>query len=184
GANTFSPTFNPNAAAVVFSVPSVTLKNNQSAAVDVMIAAPSSPLKGLYGGYIVATSDEEPASTYRVPYAGFIGDYQSITVLSGPTRVCRADAAGVLSFVPTSGTGTVGTFTFADATQTPIFCVHFDLQSRSVTFKARAAAGTTYSPALSFVYFPSNSSAMSVFAPGWGGGVGIAALRSPLGTAL
>src|SRR5207249_10966079 len=41
GSNTFSPTFNPNAAAVVFSVPSVTVKNDQSAAVDVTIAAPS-----------------------------------------------------------------------------------------------------------------------------------------------
>jgi len=180
GSNTFSPTFNPNAAAVVFSVPSVTLKNNQSAAVDVMIAAPSSPLKGLYGGYIVATSDEEPASTYRVPYAGFIGDYQSITVLSGSTRVCRADAAGNLSFVPASGTGTAGTFTFADATQTPIFCVHFDLQSRSVTFKARAAAGTTYSPALSFVYFPRNSGLTIVFALGWDGAAGIGASRATL----
>ena len=180
GSNTFSPTFNPNAAAVVFSVPSVTVKNNQSAAVDVTIAAPSSPLKGLYGGYLVVTSDEEPATTYRVPYAGFIGDYQSITVLSGSTRVCRADAAGNLSFVPASGTGTAGTFTFADATQTPIFCVHFDLQSRSVTFKARAAAGTTYSPALSFVYFPRNSSAMTVFALGWDGAVGIGASRATL----
>src|SRR5439155_330 len=100
GANTFSPTFNPNAAAVVFSVPSVTLKNNQSAAVDVMIAAPSSPLKGLYGGYIVATSDEEPASTS--------------------------------------------------------------------------------SPALSFVYFPRNSGATTVFALGWDGAAGIGASRAIL----
>ena len=41
------------------------------------------PDKGVYGGYIVFTP-QGGGQVYRVPYAGFKGDYQSIQVLIRP----------------------------------------------------------------------------------------------------
>jgi hypothetical protein len=43
-------------------------------------ANPGLPDKAVYGGYLVFTP-EEVGQTVRVPYSGFKGDYQSITVL-------------------------------------------------------------------------------------------------------
>src|SRR6185312_671116 len=73
GPSTFTPNFFTNAATVLFSAPSVTIKNNKSASVDVTITPPTGPAGGLYSGYLVATGSD--GSTLRVPYSGFIGDY-------------------------------------------------------------------------------------------------------------
>ncbi len=70
-------------AGAVFSSDSVTVPAGQSATVDVTITAPAGPIQGQYGGFIVLT-DEANARTYRVPYAGFIGDYQTVQVLTDP----------------------------------------------------------------------------------------------------
>ena len=87
GENTFVPSFiTTGAATVAFGASTVTVKNNQAASVDVTISANASlPDRSLYGGYIVFSGDD--GSVYRVPYAGFKGDYQSIQVLTSSTAL-------------------------------------------------------------------------------------------------
>jgi minor extracellular serine protease Vpr len=81
GPSTFAPAFFVAPATVSFSVPSVSLKKNKSASVNVTITAPAALADGsLYGGYVVVTGSD--GSTYRVPYSGFKGDYQAIQVLT------------------------------------------------------------------------------------------------------
>jgi hypothetical protein len=79
-------------------VTSVTVPAGGSAIVDVTIAPAATPDKSVYGGWLTFTSANQ---TFRVPYAGFIGDYQSLQVL-------QAGAAGIF---PTIGrlTGVVST---------------------------------------------------------------------------
>ena len=77
--NAVSTFFAP--ATVAFSAPSVTIGRGKTATVDVTITAPAAPALGQYGGYVVLTP-QGAGQTYRVPYAGFIGDYQAIQVLT------------------------------------------------------------------------------------------------------
>ena len=65
-----------------FSSPSVTVPAGGTASVRVTIQAGAWPDKSLYGGYVVLTP-QGGGITLRVPYLGFMGDYQSLPVLTG-----------------------------------------------------------------------------------------------------
>ena len=69
-------------AAVAFSAPTVTVPAGGSATVDVTVTPAAAPLNAIYGGYVVMTPDDGGAP-YRVPFAGFVGDYQAIQPLDG-----------------------------------------------------------------------------------------------------
>lgn len=70
-------------ATVVFSAPTVKVLANGISYVTVTITPPTSP-GTMYGGYIILTPNKD-VPTLRVPYAGFIGDYQSIVHMAdGP----------------------------------------------------------------------------------------------------
>ncbi len=56
------------------------VKAGQRRDVRVTITPPIEPDLGTYGGYIVLTPDDD-GPVYRVPYAGFVGDYQDLPVL-------------------------------------------------------------------------------------------------------
>ena len=60
---------------------SVTVPAGGTATVNAMIYPPTGPDLGTYGGYIVFTP-QGGGQTYRVPYAGFVGDYQALPVLT------------------------------------------------------------------------------------------------------
>src|SRR5207237_2770465 len=64
-----------------FSSPSVTVPAGGSASVNVNITAGAWRDKSLYGGYVVLTP-RGGGVTLRVPYVGFMGDYQSLPVLT------------------------------------------------------------------------------------------------------
>jgi len=64
-----------------FGAPSVTVPVDGTATVNVTIYPPDGPDLGTYGGYIVFTPQGE-GQMYRVPYAGFVGDYQALPVLT------------------------------------------------------------------------------------------------------
>lgn len=83
GPNTFLPlTFFSAPATVSFSTPSVTIARRSSQDVNVTITAPAMLAdKSIYNGYIVLTP-RNGGAPLRVPFAGFKGDYQSITVLT------------------------------------------------------------------------------------------------------
>ena len=68
-----------------FSSSSVTVPAGGTGSLDVSIAVdPASlPAQSQYGGYIVLTRQSD-GQVFRVPYAGFLGDYQSIVAM--PSR--------------------------------------------------------------------------------------------------
>jgi len=66
--------------AVEFQPAALHVKAGQQRDVRVTITPPTGPDLGTYGGYIVLTPDDG-GPLYRVPYAGFIGDYQALPVL-------------------------------------------------------------------------------------------------------
>jgi subtilisin family serine protease len=66
---------------VDFGASSVTVPAGGTAMVNVTIYPPTGPDLGTYGGYIVFTP-QDGGQVYRVPYAGFIGDYQDLPVLT------------------------------------------------------------------------------------------------------
>lgn len=80
--STFAPSFATQPAAVSFLHPSVTVPGGGEARVGVIIDAnPELPNRSQYGGYLVLTP-RGGGQVYRVPYAGFKGDYQSIQAMT------------------------------------------------------------------------------------------------------
>ena len=118
------------------------------------ITPATGPLKGVYGGYIVLTPQGGAGQTYRVPFAGFIGDYQSI-VAATPTAngfpwVSRLVACnpvlvrGLQCFDPAADYDNApsapgNTFTMADAFNVPQLLVHLDHQARRMKVEVRHA---------------------------------------------
>jgi subtilisin family serine protease len=64
-----------------FGASSVTVPAGGTAVVNATIYPPTGPDLGTYGGYIVFTP-QDGGQVYRVPYAGFVGDYQALPVLT------------------------------------------------------------------------------------------------------
>jgi subtilisin family serine protease len=75
------PPFGDNNGTVTFDRPTIALHACGGAQVRATFTPPSGPVFAQYGGYIVLTP-REGGPVYRVPYAGFLGDYQSIVALT------------------------------------------------------------------------------------------------------
>jgi hypothetical protein len=128
-----SGTFNAPAA-VTFSVPSITVPAGGSASFNVTIDANASlPNRSLYGGYVVLTP-QGGGAIYRVPFAGFKGDYQSTQVLT-PTAngfPWLASLAGT-SYTNRNATGWTYSMVGSDI---PYFLMHLDHHSRRIRLEA------------------------------------------------
>ena len=167
-ANTFAPSFLSAPAAVALSSAYVTVPANGSVTVDVAIS-PNAGLadRSMYGGYIVFTP-EGGGATYRVPYAGFKGDYQSITVLT-PTPngfPWLARRTPTSSFAK-QGAGAV--FTLAGG-NVPYVLVHLDHQSRRIRMEViESATGKSWHRAMDLEYMGRNSTATQFFSLPWDG---------------
>ena len=81
GPNTFLPASDTSNASVAFSSPYVEVPAGGMTAVEATFTPATGPDLGLYGGYIVFTP-QGGGQVYRVPFAGFIGDYQDIKVMT------------------------------------------------------------------------------------------------------
>lgn len=151
---------------VSFSSSSVVVPAGGSATVNVTITAPAEPELGQYGGYIVFTP-QGGGQVYRVPYAGFIGDYQAIQVLK-PTAngfPWLAQIVGSSYFNRPTG----GTYTMAGS-DIPFFLLHLDHQSRRIRLEAfDAVTGKSWHRISDDEYLPRNSTATSFFAFSWDG---------------
>ena len=167
GTSTFTVSFFVDSATVAFDKTSVTLKPHRQAHVKVSITAPDTlPDHGIYGGYIVFTPHDGTGPNFRVPYAGFHGDYNSIVVLT-PTPF------GLPWLTDVNFSGPFGpghTFTLVGTDQ-PHVIAHFDHQSRLVRLQAQRIGdsqplGKT-EPNLS--YFIRNSSSTGIFDFSWDG---------------
>ena len=159
---------------VTFAAPFVVVPAGATATVTATITPPTGPDKGHYGGYLVFTPSGG-GTTLRVPYAGFIGNYQSLPVLT-PTSGNAAGTSLPLSLpwlAKLVGTSyvqqTAGSIFSMAGSDVPIFLVHFDYQSRLVRMELfDAVSGRAWHRALQLEYFGRNS-ANGYYAIGWGG---------------
>jgi len=167
GANTYTPSFAVSDATATFSPTSVTVKRHKKATVQVTINPATGPDKGIYGGYIVLTP-QGGGETLRIPYAGFIGDYQSIQVLA-PTNSGFPWLASTTDGLNLTNQPTGATYTMVGL-DIPFIAAHFDHESRKVVAKIYdARTGKPWHTAFSFEYFGRNSTATGFFALDWNG---------------
>lgn len=180
--NTFSPVaYDTNYASVSFRSPSVTVPGNGAANVFVTITPNvAMPDKGVYGGYIKFTP-QGGGQVYRVPYAGFKGDYQSIQALTGGlpvlAKLTACAAPGILRGSECFGGGSFAApaandpFTFVPGLgETPFFAVQLSHQARNITVDIyNASTDKWIGTGLNLDYLARNSSASSFFAFMWDG---------------
>lgn len=159
------PSFLSSDASVSFSAASVTVPSGASATVTATINPATGPTKGQYGGYIIFTP-QGGGQIYRVPFAGFVGDYQSIQVLTaGPVPAAPMPLLAVLYggsyYILTDPSD----WTFSmQGTDIPFFLVHFDHQSRLFRVEIFAENGRAWHRAYNEEYMGRNSSTTSFFA--------------------
>ena len=134
-----APNFWESDAEVAFGSTSVTVPALEAVKVDVTITPATDPEFGQYGGYIVVDPQGD-GQLYTVPFAGFVGDYQGITVLT-PTANGFPWLAGVsgTSYVKVAGPGAVFTMEGDDIAY---ILAHFEHQARQVKMELFNAAMT------------------------------------------
>jgi minor extracellular serine protease Vpr len=158
-----TPSFFLSNAAVSFQDASLFVKAGGEAKVGVTITPATGPVNGQYGGYIVF-SPRGGGQVYRVPFAGFVGDYQAIQVLT-PTAngfpwLSRLSGSSYIKLTdPASWKFTM------QGTDIPFFLVHFEHQSRLARFEVfDAQTGKNWHRFVELAYFGRNSSSAGFFA--------------------
>jgi minor extracellular serine protease Vpr len=154
-------------ASVSFSVPSVSVPAKGSASFDVTVTANAAlPNRSLYGGYVTLTPSGDGA-VYRVPFAGFKGDYQSTVVLT-PTAngfPWLAQAVGASYANRPAG----GTYSMV-GDDIPFFLMHLDHLSRQIKLEAKdAVTGKSWFTVSNDEYVTRNSTPGGFFAFAWDG---------------
>jgi len=157
-----TPGFFTSNASVAFDASSVTVPAGGTAMVQATIYPATSPTYGQYGGYIVFTP-QDGAQVYRVPFAGFVGDYQGIQVLA-PT----ANGFPWLSLLYGGSYYKLTdpkdwTFTM-QGDDIPNFLVHLDHQSRLFRVEIFDSKGKAWFRAYNEEYLPRNSTSTGFFA--------------------
>ncbi len=168
---------------VSLSASSVTVPAGGTATVDVTIS-PNDGLTELaqYGGYVVFTPTTPGHPTYRVPFAGLKGDYQSAVAMptvdltpfglpgfAFPT-IGREVAPGLFDLFPI---GEGGTWDLTSPSQIPNVLVHLRYQSRRLEIHVTKANGNPVHPRFDIVheedFLPRASTATGFFAFPWNG---------------
>ncbi|PKO06549.1 MAG: peptidase S8 [Chloroflexi bacterium HGW-Chloroflexi-3] len=167
-----APGFSTSNAYVKFESPSITIRANKAVKLNLTIYPATGPINGQYGGYIVLTP-QGGGQVYRVPFAGFVGDYQGIQALT-PT------AYGF----PWLGILYAGLFyNFAEndfwvysmlGDDVPYLLVHFDHQIEVfrveiIQAKSGQLIHPVFNAAIYEEYLPRNSTATGFFAFAWDG---------------
>ncbi len=163
---TITPSFYLSNAYVDFGSASVTVPAGGTAMVQATIHPATYPTYGQYGGYIVFTP-QGGGQVYRVPFAGFVGDYQSIQVLT-PTPYgfpWLAKLIGTSYYNQPDG----ATYTLADG-DIPYLLVHLEHQVRRLRMEVfDATTGKAWHRAYEQEYVGRNSTSTSFFAFSWDG---------------
>jgi minor extracellular serine protease Vpr len=158
-----TPDFWESNAVVTFNKPSVTVRGRSNEDVRVTITPPTTdwtPDQGQYGGYIILTP-RDGGQVYRVPFAGFVGDYQSIEVLANPF--------GLPMLLDQFGNDPTTGFTLQSG-DFPYVFVHLDHQSRIFKLEAfDAVTGKSVGTILQLDYMVRNSTTTSYYAFAWDG---------------
>jgi minor extracellular serine protease Vpr len=151
--STFAPILTGNFATVAFAPTEVTVPAGGSATVDVTITPNTSSAlldRSVYGGYV--TLNANGATQYRVPYAGFTGDYQTITVLTpggcaaspfpgifklGGQTVCTTPPAAPAALdIAVTRQGEAATYNVEDSKDRPVILYQRGHQSRRIEIRA------------------------------------------------
>jgi subtilisin family serine protease len=173
---TFSYQVRTNATS--FSSPSVTVGPGSSATFTVNITAGAWPDKSLYGGYVVLTP-RGGGNILRVPYVGFMGDYQSLPVLTSAS--CGLPAVFKLNSTASDTClgggiqrlGAAGASFTLQGSDLPILLYHLNHQVRQLNVQVYKADGSPVHPVFNYAtqlsYLPRNSAATSFFEFDWDG---------------
>lgn len=157
-----TPDFWESNATVTFNKSSVKVKGRSDAEIRATITAPTTdwtPEQGQYGGWIVFTP-RDGGQILRVPFAGFVGDYQSIEVLANPFG---------LPYLVDQDWNDATLFTL-DGGDLPYFLVHLDHQSRIFKMEAfNAASGKSVGTILQLDYMIRNSTTTGIYEFVWDG---------------
>jgi minor extracellular serine protease Vpr len=166
GPNTFLPTFptaSNNVSFTVAGLPATSVMVPAGGAATVAVTASPDPAladRSLYGGYVVFTP-EGGGDVYRVPYAGFKGDYQSIQVLTLTPLLCKGNPCASQS------SGATYTLTGPDF---PYLAVHLNHQARRIRADVfRTSDNKSFGTAFNMQYLPRNSTATARFNFIWDG---------------
>jgi hypothetical protein len=157
-----APSFWLSDAYVEFGQASVTIPAGGTAMVNATIYPATGPTYGQYGGYIVFTP-QDGGQVYRVPYAGFVGDYQGIQVLTD-----GGYGFPVLGWTPDGvnfGFAAEGDVFTMQGFDIPYFLVHFEHQPRMFRIEVfDANKDKAWHRAYDEEYWGRNSSSSSFFA--------------------
>lgn len=153
-------------ATVTFSTASLVVPAGANAAVYATITPATYPVNGQYGGYIVIEAVEE-GRTYRVPFAGFVGDYQGIRVLTPTPNNFPWLARLVGTSYFNQGAGAVFTMAGGDI---PYVLLHMDHQARMLQIELiKASNGFSMGKVVNVPYHTRNSTTTAFFAYSWDG---------------
>jgi hypothetical protein len=153
---------------VDFEPATLHVKAGKQRDVRVTITPSTGPTHGLYGGYIVLTP-QDGGQVYRVPYAGFVGDYQEMVSLA-PTAygfpwLAYLDGGFYNQVLDPAD----WTFTM-EGSDVAYFLVHFDHHPQIFNMEVfDAKSGKSKFWAYQDEYLPRNSGATSFFAFSWDG---------------
>jgi subtilisin family serine protease len=160
-----TPSFYGSDAGVSFSASSLTVAAGGTASVTATITPATGPTNGQYGGYIKFTP-QGGGQVYRVPFAGFVGDYQGIQVLTaGPVAASPMPWVALLyggSYYKVSAP-TDWTYSM-QGSDVPYFLIHFEHQSRILRVEIFDQNGKAWHRAYDEDYMPRNSSSTGFFA--------------------
>ena len=156
-------------ASVSFSVPSITVPAGGSASFDVTIDANAGlPDRSIYGGYVALTVPGQSMPAYRVPFAGFKGDYQSTRVLT-PTPSNFPWLAQLVGTSYQNRNATGGTYSMVGS-DIPYFLMHLDHHSRRIRLEAfDAVTGKSWHRVSDDEFVTRNSTPGGFFAFSWDG---------------
>jgi minor extracellular serine protease Vpr len=164
-----TPSFYGSNAKVEFDKASVTVPGGGVANVWATIHPATGPVNGQYGGYILFTP-QGGGQVYRVPFAGFVGDYQGIQVLTPTTYGFPWLAISYMGsfYGPVMGPDD---WVYSMAGEDiPYFLVHFEHQPQLFTLEVfEAYSGKSMFWAFQEEYLPRNSTTTGFFAFPWDG---------------
>ncbi len=167
-----TPTFWESDAFVTFSESTITVPKYNKYTIEAYIHAATEPVNGIYGGYIVFTP-RNGGQVYRVPYAGFVGDYQGIQALTPTANGFPWLALSYLGEFYGPVTGPADWVYTMVGEDVPFILAHFDHQVELVHIHIFKADGTpvhkTQNYAYAEKYFPRNSTTTSFYSFAWDG---------------
>ncbi len=156
------PSFWLSDAEVAFNTTSVVVPAGGKSSVLATIFPATGPDKGQYGGYMVFTP-QEGGQVYRVPFAGFVGDYQNIQSLE-PTSYGFPWLSAISGGNYTKIINPTNKIFTMQGDDIPYFLVHFEHQVRTFRIEIFAAgSGKSWHRAYTEDYVPRNSSSSGFF---------------------